>query len=235
MSPVIVDRPPETEPSTGRWSVVSGRWLLVIASLVAPALSAATPPGRFVAWEGAPRAPDWLIAGNASYPFAPLWLYAALSLAGAVYSPQRAGCRFSIRFGVYSGNVLALHAIAAWIARFVGGLTVTSFVIAGVALTVFLWSVVWPERKWLWRAMPGWFWMLAAAVLATIASLGQVVYLFVLLPLVSLPFVSLAAYLAVSMAVYQRHGGGGQFELGQSLWLVTWAGAYAAAWRTILH
>lgn len=236
MSPVIVDRPDEAETVDTTWSFAT-RALLIVTSFAGPAifLSVSAIHGRN-AWLGPARVADWLTAGNVSYSFVPLWMYSAAALVAAVCSPDGASRRFLVRFGVYSGMALALHTVIAWISCLGGGITVTSVVVsAGVAAMLFLGRVVWPERKWIWRAMPWWFWMLAAAALIAITSDEAVIYWLLLLPFVSIPFLSLSAYWIVSAAIYQHHGGRGQFGVGQSLWLLTWASAYFAAWQAAIR
>lgn len=232
MSPVIDDRPNEAETADATWSFAA-RSLLIVTGFAGPAIfiSVQSASHGQNAWLGPARAPDWLTAGNVSFSFAPLWLYSVGSLVAAVYS-EGASRHFLVRYGVYSGTALALHTVIAWISCLGGATTVTSVVVsAGVAAMLFLWRVVWPERKWIWRAMPWWFWMLAAAALVAITSDEAVIYWLLLLPFVSIPFLSLSAYWVVSAAIYQRHGGRGQFGVGQSLWLLTWASAYFAAWQ----
>jgi hypothetical protein len=130
-----------------------------------------------IAAGGSPDAPDWqsgqyddyvslLLAGNTTWVFYPFLAYSMVCLLIVMFRPETGNRYFLVRFGVYSGVILALHYVfvlgvvlldvhdlTSWrsIAKIVLGIPMLSLV--AVAVPTVGWLLVWVVVR-LWQRYP---------------------------------------------------------------------------------
>lgn len=245
---------PEAEaPAAARppwpWPV---RLALLFAGVVLPVVCFAL---------GFPVQPEWqsgnldaylqlLLARKASLPLYPFLLYNMTCMALVLASPQRFAKHFVVRFGIYTGVVLAVqYWLLFWLALDSGSPAAalglgTLFSVFGVAIP---WGIGWVAtllaRRYRRRAV----WALAiVALLVTAAAAMWAVFsvtgfpdlaagLLVLCLFCSTPW-AVASYATVAWSVVRRSGLRRlRFSLGQLLAVLTWVAGYLAAWRTAVH
>jgi hypothetical protein len=203
-----------------------------------------------------PKRPEWqsgnldayaqlLLSHKGSMPLYPLLLYSMTCMTLLVFAPDRFVKKFVVRFGVYTGVLLAVQYWLVFGVALVGGDPAELFTLAFFSLIAvgipwpLAWALVLLVRRYGQQAL----WIIAAPVLGlsiVIAAATGDPGLIVGFPFVIL-FVCLACATPWAVASYTvmaifaaRHSGVERlrFSLARLMGVVTWAAAFFGAWRT---
>jgi hypothetical protein len=188
-----------------------------------------------------------LFLANTAPIFLPFLAYAIGSFVLALFAGDRAARHFAVRFGIYSGMILSVQFIVGGLVAVGGdrGGVRTKAVLAlacGLGGTLVPLGLGWAAFKITRRRGPRWIWwsLLIVEIVFTaivvvapspIELVAAVAYAAVAESLVAAPFWSLATYVGVSVFVYRRYGGRGQFRLSDAMCLMSWLAAYLATLR----
>ncbi len=192
-----------------------------------------------------PEQPEWqsgnlqdyaqlLLAHKPSIPLYPFLLYNMTCMTLLVFAPGRFVKSFVVRFGVYTGVLLAVQYWVVFVIALAGGanpFAAVSFAALLSLLAVFIpWIVGWGLALLLRKH--------GTPALSVLAVLILIVVLFLSGPVVLCCLLSATPWAVASysaMAIYAFRNSGVKrlrFSLAQLLGVVTWLAAYLGAWRT---
>ena len=174
-----------------------------------------------------------LVSGPAMGPFIPMLLCSMTGMGLLLWRPTHYAKFVWVRFAIYSGVLLA--------AQYCGILSLTAGIAPGEFIVVLVICLIATGMFWGFGALSGWcirspnftirrtYWILLG-VLFPLSLLAYPVY--IIAPLVFATSWALAAYLHMSVRIL-RHGTGPRwrFSLARCLGVMTWLGAWFAAWR----
>jgi hypothetical protein len=227
---------PEAVPDAGEFSLsVLTKVLFIFAGVVLPAIC------FLLAY---PERPEWQSGATGAYaklylsregslPFYPLLLYNMVSMSLLIGNPRRFVEKAWLRFGVYSGVIVAL---GYW-GLFVLGINendstpvFATFMMAGI-LSFFGTAIPWAILFGLYAAATKdkrAIWLSVAIAAIAVLCFKYVIFLSLLC---STPW-AVASYATMSyLVIRHRREKGFQFSLAQLLGVVTWFAGYCAAWR----
>ena len=181
--------------------------------------------------------PDWqsgrladymamLLIPSATWFFFPLMFYSILCLLLLLIAPERFAPRFVVRFGIYTGLLLALHytILAAG----------TDFGLIGAVVAVILilgkLSFGRPKSD-RFRIGAGVVLLLAGGLMAATGFLAQAPIALTVLILMASPFLCLVVALVTTLKLIRNYEPGITSFLWRAGGALVWLAAYGAAWR----
>jgi hypothetical protein len=231
------ESPPELTPDANEFRPsVFARTLFLISGVIVPLVCFAL---------GYLDQPDWqsgsasafatlYLSHTGSMPFYPLLIYNMTSMTLLVINPQRHVSNFWVRFGIYSGVIVALGFWGLFAIAFNSGPSYTeplSFMTFVSPLGVGIpWAILYglyvAAKKIKWGN-----WLILISSLLCLLGVLALPYLCILPLLLSTPW-AMASYFTMSFLIFRhRKENVFQFSLAQLLGFVTWFGSYCAAWR----
>lgn len=230
------EAPPESTPNANEFRPsVFARTLFLLTGVIVPLVC-------FVL--GYPEKPDWqsgsasafaelYLSHKGSMPFYPLLMYNMASMALLVFNPRRFIDKFWVRFGVYSGTIVALGFWVLFALANNGHSSTPNsapfcFIVFVSPLGV---GIPWAIIYGFYVAAKNYDWGKWLAMIAIVLGLLASPFLCILALLFSTPW-AVASYLAMTGLIFTyRNKEVFQFSLAQLLGFVTWFGSYCAAWR----
>jgi len=252
-------KPFPLKPSVVVWTVV-----FVLVGVLLPVVC------FLLVFAGAPEEPDWqsgryadyawlLLGGSRTWAFYPFLIYCMLCLSVTLLRPETGRRYFVVRFGVYTGTVVAVQftyvlGTALFDIDGSGGLKDLAVLLLGIPLASLVaigvpmvgWFLLWIVIR-LWQRSPsriefmlitGFITGIVVAVCvagATHTSPSSLLFaipvLLILGSLASAPSWAAAVYACQSVRLWRQQPGRLQLRLRQVLIVFTWIAAYLAAWR----
>jgi len=193
--------------------------------------------------------PDWqsgdlgayaklLLMPKPAAAFFPLLLYSMISMVWMVFRPEWASRRFWIRFGIYTGTILAIQYLLLLAVTPPGNHVEAAFIFILIvpSIAALIWGILWFLAIYWKKTREPRFARTLIVVSTALVLLVMVLTSLWMIPILLLLFCAtpwaVIAYWSMSWHILRRRTENRwQFSLAQLLAFVFWMAAYCSAWR----